>query len=72
VGAAQLGVRRLKEVIARHGSRRCAGVQATIAHATRRFKEEVATWPDGVYQSDVYVDHDPKGNTDIHVHCTVT
>ena len=73
VGAAQLGVRRLKEVIARHGVAAVRGaVQATIAHATRRFKEEVATWADGVYQSDVYVDHDPKGNTDIHIHCTVT
>ena len=73
VGAAQLGVRRLKEVIARHGVAAVRGaVQAMIAHATRRFKEEVATWADGVYQSDVYVDHDPKGNTDIHIHCTVT
>ncbi len=73
VGAAQLGVRRLKEVIARHG---VAAVRAAtrymIDYAARRFKEEVARWPDGVYESDVYVDHDPKGNADIHIHCTVT
>jgi N-methylhydantoinase B len=25
-----------------------------------------------VYTSDVYVDHDPKGNRDVHVHCEVT
>ncbi len=43
-----------------------------IDYAARRFREEVATWPDGVYESDAYVDHDPKGNKDIHIHCKVT
>jgi N-methylhydantoinase B len=73
VGAAQLGARRLKDVIARHG---VAAVRAAarymIDYAERRFKEEVAKWRDGVYESDVYVDHDPKGNKDIHIHCKVT
>jgi N-methylhydantoinase B len=40
--------------------------------AARRFREEVSRWRDGVYESDVYVDHDPKGNPDIHLHCKVT
>ncbi len=73
IGAAQLGVRRLQEVIAQHG---VAAVRAAakymIDYAGRRFREEVASWPDGTYESDVYVDHDPKGNKDIHVHCKVT
>ncbi len=73
VGAAQLGVRRLKEVIARHGVAAVrAATQYMIEYAARRFKEEVARWPDGIYESDVYVDHDPKGNADIHIHCKVT
>ncbi len=73
VGAAQLGVRRLEQVLARHGAAAVRGaVQQMIDFAARRFREEVATWPDGVYQSDVYVDHDPKGNPDIHLHCAVT
>ena len=38
-----------------------AAVRDIIAYAKRRFKEEVARWPDGVYESDVYVDHDPHG-----------
>src|SRR5207249_3843143 len=33
---------------------------------------EGARWPDGVYESDAYVDHDPHGKRDIHVHCAVT
>lgn len=73
VGAAQLGVARLKEVIERHGVDAVRGAaEYMIAFAARRFREEVARWPDGTYESDVYVDHDPKGNQDIHIHCAVT
>jgi N-methylhydantoinase B len=73
VGAAQLGARRLKEVIERHGVEAVRGAsQYMIDYAARRFREEVARWSDGVYESDVYVDHDPKGNKDIHIHCKVT
>jgi N-methylhydantoinase B len=73
VGAAQLGVRRLQEVLARYGAATVRrAVEMMIALAARRFREEVARWPDGVYTADVYVDHDPQGNRDIHLHCTVT
>jgi N-methylhydantoinase B len=73
VGAAQLGARRLTEIIAEYGAAAVGGtVDWTIGDATRRFAEEIATWPDGTYVSDVYVDHDPAGNTDIHVHCEIT
>jgi N-methylhydantoinase B len=73
IGAAQLGVRRLKDVIARHGVAAVrAASQYMIDYAARRFRAEVASWRDGVYESDVYVDHDPKGNKDIHIHCKVT
>jgi N-methylhydantoinase B len=73
IGAAQLGVRRLKEVLATHGTESVRdSVDAMIVHAARRFREEVRQWRDGVYESDVYVDHDPKGNRDIHLHCAVT
>ena len=73
VGAAQLGVRRLQEICARFGVETVrAAVRSIIAFAKRRFREEVASWPDGVYESDVYVDHDPHGTHDIHVHCKVT
>jgi N-methylhydantoinase B len=73
VGAAQLGVRRLRELLERFGTDQVrAAVRSVIAFAKRRFREEVAKWPDGVYESDVYVDQDPHGNKDIHVHCAVT
>lgn len=73
VGAAQLGVRRLKEVLAKYGTETVRDAIAdTIELAGRRFRREVARWPDGVYVSDVYVDHDPRGTPDIHLHCAVT
>jgi len=73
IGAAQLGVRRLQEVVRRHGVPAVRGaVDHAIAHAEKRFREEVRAWPDGVYESDVYVEHDPKGNLEIHLHCKVT
>ncbi len=73
VGAAELGVRRLKEMLARFGTATVRdAVRFLIDYAAKRFRAEVATWPDGVYESDVYVDHDPKGNPDIHLHCKVT
>ncbi len=34
--------------------------------------EEIAGWPDGTYEADVYVDSDPQGNQDLHVHVAVT
>ncbi|HSJ98178.1 MAG TPA: hydantoinase B/oxoprolinase family protein, partial [Myxococcota bacterium] len=73
IGAAQIGVRRLREIAARHGAASVrAAVDHAIAHAARRFREEVSAWPDGVYEADAFVDHDPIGNPDIRVHVRVT
>jgi N-methylhydantoinase B len=73
VGAAQLGVLRLKEIIHRYGVDAVkAAVDHSIAYAGRRFREEVALWPDGEYEADCYVDHDPIGNEDILVHVKIT
>jgi N-methylhydantoinase B len=73
VGAAQLGVRRLSEIIDRYGPDAVkATVDFVIDDTRRRFQEEIAAWPDGTYESDAYVDSDPQGNRDIHVHCKIT
>lgn len=73
IGAAQLGVRRLQELLHRYGTATVRrAVDSLIEYSARRFREEVAKWPDGEYEADVYVDHDPKGNPDIHIHCKVT
>jgi N-methylhydantoinase B len=73
IGAAQLAVTRLGEVIARYGSATVEeSVDSMIDYAAKRFREEVTEWPDGVYEADAYVDHDPLGNPDIHLHVKIT
>jgi len=73
IGSAQLGVARLGEIIDRYSASTVeASVDAMIDYASRRFREEVAQWPDGVYEGDAYVDHDPLGNPDVHLHVKVT
>jgi N-methylhydantoinase B len=73
IGAAQHGARRLGELVKQYGVG-CVrdAVDHSIAYAARRFREEVSRWPDGVYEADTWVDHDPIGNLDIHVHVKVT
>jgi N-methylhydantoinase B len=73
IGAAQLGARRLSEVVEHFGVETVeAAVDWFIDSSGRHFRSEVASWPDGVYESDVYVDHDPWDNQDIHIHVAVT
>ncbi|HWE70785.1 MAG TPA: hydantoinase B/oxoprolinase family protein [Acidimicrobiales bacterium] len=73
VGAAQLGAERLKALIDDYGADVVrSSMDWSIADARRRFSQEIGQWPDGTYQADVYVDADPAGNRDIHVHVAVT
>lgn len=73
IGAAQLAADRLGALVERHTPRLVEqSVDYMIDYAARRFREEVASWPDGVYEGDAYVDHDPLGNPDVHLHVKVT
>ncbi len=73
IGAAQLAARRLGDIIGTYGTRTVEeSVDFMIDYAARRFREEVSAWPDGVYEGDAYVDHDPLGHPDIHLHVKIT
>lgn len=73
IGAAQLAQRRLSEIVEHHGVGTVEeSVDFMIDHAARRFREEVEAWPDGTYEADCWVDHDPRGNPDIHLHVSIT
>ena len=64
---------RLGDIIDRYGVDTVEqSVDFMIDYAARRFREEVTAWPDGVYEADAYVDHDPLGNPDIHLHVKIT
>jgi N-methylhydantoinase B len=73
IGAAQQAVGRLGELLERHGAPTVeAAVDSMIDYAARRFREEVRAWPDGTYEADCWVDHDPLGNPDVHLHVAIT
>jgi N-methylhydantoinase B len=73
IGAAQLACQRLGEVIEHTGVDAVEeSVDFMIDYAARRFREEVTQWTDGVYEADAYVDHDPLGNPDVHLHVKIT
>src|SRR4029077_8931172 len=55
IGAAQLAVRRLAEVLKTYGTDTVEeSVDFMIDYAAHRFREEVTAWPDGVYEGDAY------------------
>lgn len=73
IGAARIGAERLTAIVEKHGVETVeAAMDHSIDYAAERFRAAVAEWPDGTYAGDAYVDHDPLGNPDIHLHCEVT
>ena len=71
ISAVELGVRLHQELIARYGAGVVrAAINWNIAETERRFRAEVARWPDGAYPADVWIDQDTAGNPDVHVHVT--
>lgn len=74
VSGVQLARRLLQNVIRKWGADTVkAAVNYNIHHTERRFREEITKWRDGVYEADVYIDHDTQGTPDVRVHvaCTV-
>ncbi len=73
IGAARQAAENLRQLVERYG---VGVVESSVDHmidyAASRFAEEVSSWPDGVYEADAYVDHDPLGNPDIHLHVKIT
>ena len=73
IGAAKQAADGLQGLVARYGVDMIeSAVDHMIDYAAKRFAEEITAWPDGVYEGDAYVDHDPLGNPDIHLHAKIT
>ncbi|MDA8380615.1 MAG: hydantoinase B/oxoprolinase family protein [Actinomycetota bacterium] len=73
IGAAQSAARRLGDLVASYGAAVVeAAIDRMIDYASQRFADEVAAWPDGTYEADAFVDHDPLGNPDIRLHVKIT
>jgi N-methylhydantoinase B len=74
IGGVQHSVRLLQKLIRKWGSDAVkAAINHSIDHTEKRVREEVANWPDGTYEADVFIDHDTMGTKDIKVHvaCTI-
>lgn len=73
MGAARLGAARLGEILEQFGADAVeAAVDYFVDSTSRRFREEVASWPDGTYEADAFADHDPWGNQDVRIHVKIT
>lgn len=69
ISAVELGARKLGELVERYGADLVrAAINWNIAETERRFRAQVADWPDGEYPADVFIDHDTVGHRDVHVH----
>lgn len=74
ISGVQGAVRSMQEMLRRWGTDVVkAAINYNIEHTEQRFREEVAAWPDGTYEADVFIDHDTQGTRDVRVHvaCTV-
>lgn len=74
IGGVQHAVRMLEQLLGKWGGETIkAAINHSIAHTTRRVREEVAKWPDGCHEATVWIDHDTAGTKDIKVHvaCTI-
>jgi N-methylhydantoinase B len=73
MGAARLGAARLGELFERYGVDTVeASVDWFIDSTGRAVRDIVRTWPNGVNEADAYVDQDPRGNKDVHIHVKAT
>lgn len=69
ISAAERGARSLQELVDHFGAEEVkAAVDFNIRETERRFRAEVAKWPDGSYEADVWIDHDTVGHEDVRVH----
>ena len=73
IGATQLAVSQLQGVLRKWGTETVkAAINYNIDHSEKRFREEIAKWPDGSYEATVYIDQDTQGTKDVKVHVTCT
>ncbi|MBV8805204.1 MAG: hydantoinase B/oxoprolinase family protein [Sinobacteraceae bacterium] len=69
IAAVQHCVKLLQEVIRKWGAEVVkAAVNYNIDYTEKRFRQEIAKWPDGRYEAEVLIDHDTQGVKDVKVH----
>jgi N-methylhydantoinase B len=66
IASNRVGARRIRELVARYGKETVkACLDYIVDYTERRIRAEIATWPDGVYHGEAYLEHDCQGTRDI-------
>jgi len=72
-GSLGVGKRRLEELMHKYPVKTIRDCMDYIVdYSERRFRAEIASWPDGVYHGEGYLEHDCQGTKDITVRVDVT
>jgi N-methylhydantoinase B len=73
IGAARLGEQRLLPLLAKYGADSLdAAVSAILDLSAAHARRILATWPDGVFKGEAFLDDDGFDRTDIAIRATVT
>ena len=73
IGAAHLGEKRLLAVLDKHGAAETeAAVAAILALSEAHARRIIASWKDGTWKGEAFLDDDGFGNEDIAIRATVT
>jgi hypothetical protein len=73
IGAAHLGERRLQKLFAELGAATVeAAIEAVLDAAEAQARAVVATWKDGTFHGEAFLDDDGRGNDDIKIAAKVT
>ena len=73
IGSAHVGQRRMLALAGEFGwDTTLAAIEAVLDGAERQARAVIATWKDGVYHGEAFLDDDGHGYTDIHIRATVT
>ncbi|WP_156096693.1 hydantoinase B/oxoprolinase family protein [Amycolatopsis jejuensis] len=65
IGACRVGERMVRELVGRYGLGTVEGsLEWILGHSARKFRKQIAEWPDGLYRSAFRVDSDHAGNDD--------
>jgi N-methylhydantoinase B len=73
LAACRVAERRIDELLARYGEEGVLlALDYAIDYAERRFREEIASWPDGEYEGEAFLDSDGLYTRDIRLHVKIT
>jgi N-methylhydantoinase B len=73
ISGVQRGVHMCQDMFRKWGAETVkAAINHQIDQTERRVRDEVSKWKDGIYEADVFIDHDTQGVKDVKVHVTCT